>query len=90
MDTMNTQTLAVLAILALAVSAIAAWPWRQRMQSRRLEQRFGPEYARTVDELGSRPKAEAETAHPREARAEARHRAAGLRRRGAIQPGVAA
>ena len=40
--------------------AIAAWLWNQKKQSQRLEQRFGPEYARTVDELGSRPKAEAE------------------------------
>lgn len=60
MDTMNTQTLAILAIVVLVVIAIAAWLWNQKKQSQRLEQRFGPEYARTVDELGSRDLAEAE------------------------------
>ena len=60
MDTMDTQTLAVAVVVILALVAIALWLWNQRQQSRRLEQRFGPEYARTVDKLGSRPKAEAE------------------------------
>lgn len=60
MNTMNTQTLAMLAVVVLVVIAIAAWLWNQKKQSQRLEQRFGPEYARTVDELGSRDKAEAE------------------------------
>lgn len=59
MQTMDTETLAIAAVVILAVIAIAVWFWN-RSQSRRLEQRFGPEYARTVDELGSRPKAEAE------------------------------
>jgi hypothetical protein len=60
MDTMNTQTLAILAVVVLVVIAIAAWLWNRKKQSQRLEQRFGPEYTRAVDELGSRDKAEAE------------------------------
>ena len=60
MDTMDTQTLAVAVVVILALVAVALWLWSQRQQSRRLEARFGPEYARTVDQLGSRPKAEAE------------------------------
>ena len=60
MDTMDTRTLAIAAVVILAVLAIAFWLWNQKQQSRRLEQRFGPEYNRTVDELGSRSKAEAE------------------------------
>jgi hypothetical protein len=45
-----------------AVIAVVAWSYRQkkRRHSQRLQQRFGPEYARTVDELGNRDKAEAE------------------------------
>lgn len=60
MDTMDTQTLAVAVVVILALVAVAAWLWNQKQQSRRLEARFGPEYARTVDKLGSRPRAEAE------------------------------
>jgi hypothetical protein len=57
--TMDTQTLGILAII-VALIAVAAWLLFQKKQSKTLEQRFGPEYGRTVDELGSRPKAEAE------------------------------
>lgn len=50
--------LAALAIVALI--AIAAWMFMRKRESQTLEKRFGPEYERAVDELGSRPKAEAE------------------------------
>lgn len=50
--------LAVLAIAALI--AVAAWLFMRKRESQTLEKRFGPEYERAVDELGSRPKAEAE------------------------------
>jgi hypothetical protein len=56
----DSQTLAILAVLVLAVIAIAAWAWSRKQQSKRLEQRFGPEYNRTVENLGDRAKAEAE------------------------------
>jgi hypothetical protein len=61
-DTMNTQTwmiLAGVAVLALIAFA-AAWFFYQKKQSHRLQQRFGPEYGRTVEELGSQTKAESE------------------------------
>lgn len=60
METMDTQTLAIAAVVVLALLAIAVWLWNRKEQSRRLEQRFGPEYKRTVEEFGSKPKAEAE------------------------------
>jgi len=61
MDTMNTQTLTILGLLValVVIAAIAYLAWRKR-ESQRLAQRFGPEYDRTVNELGSRAKAESE------------------------------
>ena len=61
MDTINTQTWIILAGVAiLALIALLAWFYYQKKQSHRLEQRFGPEYGRTVTELGGRTKAESE------------------------------
>lgn len=61
MTNLDTTTLAVLAAVAvLAVLALAAWVTQRHRQSRRLQQRFGPEYARTVNDVGDREKAEAE------------------------------
>jgi hypothetical protein len=57
---MDSQTLAIAAVVILAVIAIAFWLWNRQQQSKRLEQRFGPEYNRTVENLGDRTKAEAE------------------------------
>jgi hypothetical protein len=55
------QTLTLIAgLLVLVVIAVAAWLVYQRMRTRRLEERFGPEYRRAVDQMGSRTKAEAE------------------------------
>jgi hypothetical protein len=59
------MTLPFLIALAgiLAVSLIAGVVLissRKRKQSLRLQQRFGPEYGRAIDELGSRAKAESE------------------------------
>jgi hypothetical protein len=61
MDTINTQTWIILVGAAvLALIAFVGWLFYQKRQSRRLQQRFGPEYGRTVDELGTRTKAESE------------------------------
>jgi hypothetical protein len=51
------------AVLVLALIAVAAWAGaqRRRKESGRLQQRFGPEYVRLVNEVG-RSKAEAELA----------------------------
>jgi hypothetical protein len=57
--TTNSITLAVV-LIVIAVAAIA-WVFMQRQRrSQRLQQRFGPEYGRTVKEMGGQTKAEAE------------------------------
>src|SRR5450830_1044883 len=61
MATIDTQTWIILAgVVVLVLIAFAAWFFYQKKQSHRLQQRFGPEYGRTVDELGSQTKAESE------------------------------
>ncbi|HEY2886703.1 MAG TPA: hypothetical protein VGJ08_15935 [Rhizomicrobium sp.] len=57
---LDTQTLVLLAVVAVAFVALVVWFIYQRTQSHKLQQRFGPEYDRTVDRLGSQTKAEAE------------------------------
>ena len=60
METLDTQTWIILAaVVALGLVAIGAWFYR-RKQSHRLQERFGPEYDRTVNELGSRTKGESD------------------------------
>lgn len=56
---MDTQTLGIIAVI-VALLVVVVWLMQRQRQSKSLEQRFGPEYERTVEELGSRPKAEAE------------------------------
>ena len=61
MDTIPTSWIVIGAILVVALLVAAAWVLSQRKKrSARLQQRFGPEYSRTVDELGGRAKAESE------------------------------
>jgi hypothetical protein len=61
MDITDPDTMMIIAaIVVVALIAAAAWFAYQKKESHRLEDRFGPEYGRTVDELGSRSKAEAE------------------------------
>jgi hypothetical protein len=50
----------IVAIVLIALLAIAGWLLTQRTRSRRLEERFGPEYRRAVEEYGSPAKAERE------------------------------
>lgn len=57
---------AVIAVLAIAVAGYFYWQYRQ---SKHLQSRFGPEYQRTVEEIGDRRRAEA-TLHKRETRVE--------------------
>jgi hypothetical protein len=53
------STLAIILIaVVIVLCAIVAWLLISRQRSRRLRSRFGPEYQRTVNELGSRSKAE--------------------------------
>ena len=61
MDTINTQSWIILVgVVVLALIAFAAWFFYKKKQSHRLQQRFGPEYGRTVDQLGTQTKAESE------------------------------
>jgi hypothetical protein len=62
MDTHSVYALVIVGILVAAVAAVIAWAYaqRKRRQSETLRQRFGPEYDRTVNDLGNRGKAEAE------------------------------
>jgi hypothetical protein len=64
MDTNSNSmyALVLVGVLVVAVIAVIAWAQvqRKRKQSVTLRQRFGPEYDRAVNELGSQGKAEAE------------------------------
>jgi hypothetical protein len=61
MGTLDTQTWIILAAaVALGLVAIGAWLYTRKKQSHRLQQHFGPEYDRTVNELGGRTKGESE------------------------------
>ncbi len=62
MNTANAQAWLIAAVIVVAVIA-AAWliaRERRRKQSVRLQERFGPEYARVIAERGDRARAEAE------------------------------
>jgi hypothetical protein len=61
METIDTQTWIILAAaVALGLVAIGAWFFYRKKQSHKLQEHFGPEYDRTVSELGSRTKAESD------------------------------
>lgn len=61
MNTIPINWIIVSGVLVAALIAVAAWiSSRTRKQSKRLQERFGPEYDRAVDELGGRRKAESE------------------------------
>ena len=53
-------TLMLVVLVVLALVAVAAWLLMRKKESQTLEKSFGPEYNRAVEEMGSRPKAEAE------------------------------
>jgi hypothetical protein len=58
MNAMDSQMIAGVVVVALIV--VAAYLLYRKSQSDRLAHRFGPEYGRVVEELGSREKAETE------------------------------
>jgi hypothetical protein len=61
MNAIPVQWIIVSAVVVVALLVLAAWFFiRKRNQSARLQERFGPEYDRTVGELGGRGKAESE------------------------------
>jgi hypothetical protein len=61
MNTLPPSWIALAGILIFALLAVAFWSSsRKKAQTLRLQQRFGPEYDRAIDELGGRTKAESE------------------------------
>ncbi len=60
MDSLNTTTLVAIAVVAVILIAVVAWLGYQSSQSKRLKQRFGPEYDALATRLGSKARAEAE------------------------------
>ena len=61
METLDTQTWIILAAaVAVGLVAIGAWLYTRRKQSHRLQEHFGLEYDRTVNELGGRTKGESD------------------------------
>jgi hypothetical protein len=61
MDMANTQTWIILgAIVVLGLIVYSVWSFFQKKRSHGLKERFGPEYGRTVNQLGSQSKAESE------------------------------
>ncbi len=60
MNTIPLPWIIVAGVVVIALLALWAWVFSQKKQSKRLQQRFGSEYGRTVGELGGRTKAESE------------------------------
>jgi len=60
MNTINTQWIPIAGAVAAALIALAVWFLSRKKQSKRLQDRFGPEYGQTVVDLGSKRKAESE------------------------------
>jgi hypothetical protein len=61
MHAMNAQSWIILGgVVALVAIALAPWFFYRKTESRRLAERFGPEYGRTVDQFRSKSKAESE------------------------------
>jgi hypothetical protein len=50
----------IIVVVVLALVGIGAWYFYQKKRSHTLQKHFGPEYERTVTELGSRAKGESE------------------------------
>lgn len=66
---MQQSTIVILVAAAVVVIALVAWAATRKRRTAKLVNRFGPEYDRAVENLGSKAKAEADLA------ARARHRA---------------
>lgn len=65
---MDTWVWIVIVAAAVVVLAIVVWAMTSRKRTTQLREGFGPEYDRTVDEAGSRRRAESELAERQERR----------------------
>jgi hypothetical protein len=59
---MSTGTIVIIIVVVLVLAALAAFVLRPQMQRRRLREKFGPEYDRTVETTEDRREAERELA----------------------------
>jgi len=59
MDT-NTMTIVIVLIALLVIGGLLGMAFTRRQRTKRLQDRFGPEYDRTVSEIGDRRQAEKE------------------------------
>lgn len=59
MDT-NTMTIVIAVIALLVIGGLLGMAFSRRQRTKRLQERFGPEYDRTVSEVGDRRRAEEE------------------------------
>ncbi len=57
---MNTGNTTLLIVVILVIVVVAMLVLARRQRSRRLQERFGPEYDRAIDEIGDQSKAEKE------------------------------
>jgi hypothetical protein len=62
MDLTNTTTIIIVAVIVLIVVILLATALNRARQTKRLRERFGPEYERMVDHVGDKRKAEEELA----------------------------
>jgi hypothetical protein len=60
MNMASLNTIIIALVVVAAMIAVIIWVFVRQRQSRRLQERFGPEYGRTVNELGGRSKAESD------------------------------
>jgi len=60
MDTSNTTLIVVVVVLLLVVGGIASMVMARKQRTKRLEERFGPEYDRAISEVGDQTLAEKE------------------------------
>ncbi len=63
---MSTAMMVILIVAALVLGAVAAWFILRRRRSGQLQESFGPEYERTLEEKGKRSEAERELEHRQE------------------------
>lgn len=67
---MSTGTIVIIIVVVLVIAALAVFVLRPQMQRRRLREKFGPEYDRTVETTEDRREAERELAQREQRHAE--------------------
>lgn len=60
MDTTNTITIVIAVVVILVIGGLLGMALARRQRTKQLQQRFGPEYDRTVREVGDQRRAEEE------------------------------